>query len=94
MDWIKHLEFTWWLWHSCKTSAPFHEGCWLLLSRVAVSLSVLCPCRVFLALCEDPKDRGTIVAQGGGKVIAFMFEVPDVLLMSVGSLRCVSSEGR
>lgn len=25
-------------------------------------------CRVFLALAEDPKDRGTIVAQGGGKV--------------------------
>uniref|UniRef100_A0A670K023 Protein unc-45 homolog B n=1 Tax=Podarcis muralis TaxID=64176 RepID=A0A670K023_PODMU len=25
--------------------------------------------RVFLALCEDAKDRGTIVAQGGGKVI-------------------------
>lgn len=24
--------------------------------------------RVFLALSEDPKDRGTIVAQGGGKV--------------------------
>uniref|UniRef100_A0A8D1T8J8 UNC-45/Cro1/She4 central domain-containing protein n=1 Tax=Sus scrofa TaxID=9823 RepID=A0A8D1T8J8_PIG len=24
--------------------------------------------RVFLALCENPKDRGTIVAQGGGKV--------------------------
>lgn len=61
---------------------------------MAVLLSVLCPCRVFLALCEDPKDRGTIVAQGGGKVIAFMFEVPDVLLMSAGSLRCVFSEGR
>ncbi|NXG68642.1 UN45B protein, partial [Baryphthengus martii] len=25
--------------------------------------------RVFLALCEDPKDRGTIVAQGGGKAL-------------------------
>ncbi|KAM5181460.1 protein unc-45 homolog B [Mantella aurantiaca] len=25
--------------------------------------------RVFLALCEDPKDRGTIVAQGGGKAM-------------------------
>lgn len=24
--------------------------------------------RVFLALADDPKDRGTIVAQGGGKV--------------------------
>ncbi|XP_019482390.1 PREDICTED: protein unc-45 homolog B isoform X2 [Hipposideros armiger] len=24
--------------------------------------------RVFLALCDNPKDRGTIVAQGGGKV--------------------------
>lgn len=24
--------------------------------------------RVFLALSEDPRDRGTIVAQGGGKV--------------------------
>lgn len=24
--------------------------------------------RVFLALTEDPKDRGLIVAQGGGKV--------------------------
>lgn len=24
--------------------------------------------RVFLALSEDPKDRGTIVAHGGGKV--------------------------
>lgn len=61
----------------------------MLLSPVAVSLSVLCPCRVFLALCEDPKDRGTIVAQGGGKVITFIFTVPDVLLMSAGSLRCV-----
>uniref|UniRef100_A0A8D1HHD7 Protein unc-45 homolog B n=1 Tax=Sus scrofa TaxID=9823 RepID=A0A8D1HHD7_PIG len=27
--------------------------------------------RVFLALCENPKDRGTIVAQGGGKVIGW-----------------------
>lgn len=26
------------------------------------------PCRVFLALVEDVEDRGTIVAQGGGKV--------------------------
>lgn len=59
---------------------------------LAVSLSVLCPCRVFLALCEDPKDRGTIVAQGGGKVMTFMFA--DVLLMSAGSLGCVSSEGQ
>uniref|UniRef100_A0A669P6Z0 Protein unc-45 homolog B n=1 Tax=Phasianus colchicus TaxID=9054 RepID=A0A669P6Z0_PHACC len=25
--------------------------------------------RVFLALCDDPKDRGTIVAQGGGKAL-------------------------
>ncbi|NWS40804.1 UN45B protein, partial [Probosciger aterrimus] len=25
--------------------------------------------RVFLALCEDPKDRGTIVAEGGGKAL-------------------------
>ncbi|XP_021559951.1 protein unc-45 homolog B isoform X3 [Neomonachus schauinslandi] len=25
--------------------------------------------RVFLALCDNPKDRGTIVAQGGGKVL-------------------------
>ncbi|XP_075296400.1 protein unc-45 homolog B [Opisthocomus hoazin] len=25
--------------------------------------------RVFLALCEDPKDRGTVVAQGGGKAL-------------------------
>ncbi|NXV97607.1 UN45B protein, partial [Calonectris borealis] len=25
--------------------------------------------RVFLALCEDPRDRGTIVAQGGGKAL-------------------------
>ncbi|KFV03481.1 Protein unc-45 B, partial [Pterocles gutturalis] len=24
---------------------------------------------VFLALCEDPKDRGTVVAQGGGKAL-------------------------
>lgn len=38
--WVKHLEFTWWIWHPCKTVAPFHEGCGLLLpSRVAVSLS-------------------------------------------------------
>lgn len=26
------------------------------------------PFRVFLALADDPKDRGTIVAHGGGKV--------------------------
>ncbi|XP_075627754.1 protein unc-45 homolog B [Balearica regulorum gibbericeps] len=25
--------------------------------------------RVFLALCEDPRDRGTIIAQGGGKAL-------------------------
>uniref|UniRef100_A0A8B9BH25 Protein unc-45 homolog B n=1 Tax=Anser brachyrhynchus TaxID=132585 RepID=A0A8B9BH25_9AVES len=25
--------------------------------------------RVFLALCEDPKDRGTVIAQGGGKAL-------------------------
>lgn len=30
--------------------------------------SLFLPGRVFLALCEDSKDRGTIVAQGGGKV--------------------------
>lgn len=40
---------------------------------------ILCFCRVFLALCEDPKDRGTIVAEGGGKVITRMFAAqPDV----------------
>lgn len=50
---------------------------------------MLCFCRVFLALCEDPKDRGTIVAQGGGKVINFVFATqPDVQLMSVGRLQC------
>lgn len=48
---------------------------------------MLCFCRVFLALCEDPKDRGTIVAQGGGKVITFLFAAqPGVQLMSAGSL--------
>lgn len=26
------------------------------------------PCRVFLALVEEVEDRGTVVAQGGGKV--------------------------
>lgn len=30
--------------------------------------SILLFLRVFLALADDPKDRGTIVAQGGGKV--------------------------
>ncbi|GAB0198124.1 protein unc-45 homolog B [Grus americana] len=25
--------------------------------------------RVFLALCEDPRDRGTVIAQGGGKAL-------------------------
>uniref|UniRef100_U3IJF0 Protein unc-45 homolog B n=1 Tax=Anas platyrhynchos platyrhynchos TaxID=8840 RepID=U3IJF0_ANAPP len=35
--------------------------------------------RVFLALCEDPKDRGTIVAQGGGKaLIPLALEGTDV----------------
>ncbi|XP_019367062.1 PREDICTED: protein unc-45 homolog B isoform X1 [Gavialis gangeticus] len=35
--------------------------------------------RVFLALCEDPKDRGTIVAQGGGKaLIPLAIEGTDV----------------
>ncbi|KAM4886658.1 protein unc-45 homolog B isoform 2-T2 [Sylvia borin] len=35
--------------------------------------------RVFLALCEDPKDRGTIVAQGGGKaLIPLAMEGTDV----------------
>lgn len=28
-------------------------------------------CRVFLALSENPRDRGTIVAEGGGKVSYF-----------------------
>ena len=55
---------------------------------------MLCFCRVFLALCEDPKDRGTIVAQGGGKVMIFMFAAQlDVQLMSAGSLQRVYSEG-
>lgn len=39
---------------------------------MAVSLSNAVLCRVFLALCEDPKDRGTIVAQGGGKVMTLI----------------------
>uniref|UniRef100_A0A5G2QDP0 Protein unc-45 homolog B n=2 Tax=Sus scrofa TaxID=9823 RepID=A0A5G2QDP0_PIG len=35
--------------------------------------------RVFLALCENPKDRGTIVAQGGGKaLIPLALEGTDV----------------
>ncbi|XP_053563401.1 protein unc-45 homolog B [Bombina bombina] len=35
--------------------------------------------RVFLALCEDPKDRGIIVAQGGGKaMIPLALEGTDV----------------
>ncbi|XP_063312694.1 protein unc-45 homolog B [Pelobates fuscus] len=35
--------------------------------------------RVFLALCDDPKDRGTIVAQGGGKaMIPLALEGTDV----------------
>ncbi|NXA54132.1 UN45B protein, partial [Nothocercus julius] len=35
--------------------------------------------RVFLALCEDPKDRGMIVAQGGGKaLIPLALEGTDV----------------
>lgn len=37
------------------------------------------PRRVFLALCDNPKDRGTIVAQGGGKVIVgrdIIFAIP------------------
>ncbi|XP_067393886.1 protein unc-45 homolog B isoform X2 [Emydura macquarii macquarii] len=35
--------------------------------------------RVFLALCDDPKDRGTIVAQGGGKaLIPLALEGTDV----------------
>ncbi|KAM4699481.1 protein unc-45 homolog B [Discoglossus pictus] len=35
--------------------------------------------RVFLALCEDPKDRGIIVAQGGGKaMIPLAIEGTDV----------------
>uniref|UniRef100_A0A8D0NVI5 UNC-45/Cro1/She4 central domain-containing protein n=1 Tax=Sus scrofa TaxID=9823 RepID=A0A8D0NVI5_PIG len=35
--------------------------------------------RVFLALCENPKDRGTIVAQGGGKQKIFKEKaLPDI----------------
>lgn len=35
--------------------------------------------RVFLALCDNPKDRGTIVAQGGGKaLIPLALEGTDV----------------
>lgn len=49
----------------CKSSSDVIKAMHLL------GLVKLCSkqiCRVFLALTEDPKDRGTIVAHGGGKV--------------------------
>ncbi|XP_019482389.1 PREDICTED: protein unc-45 homolog B isoform X1 [Hipposideros armiger] len=41
--------------------------------------------RVFLALCDNPKDRGTIVAQGGGKaLIPLALEGTDVGKVKAG----------
>lgn len=36
--------------------------------QLKISLAPISHCRVFLALVEKQEDRGTVVAQGGGKV--------------------------
>lgn len=70
----------------CSPRGFLGSGCWSAMGKGAGSSNALLypwPCRVFLALCDNPKDRGTIVAQGGGKVKgqdkAFAFLEGDLL---------------
>ncbi|XP_015332679.1 protein unc-45 homolog B-like [Marmota marmota marmota] len=66
----------------CSPWGFLGSGCWSAMGEAAGSSNALLypwPCRVFLALCDNPKDGGTIVAQGGGKaLIPLALEGTDV----------------
>uniref|UniRef100_F6T803 Protein unc-45 homolog B n=1 Tax=Callithrix jacchus TaxID=9483 RepID=F6T803_CALJA len=64
------------------TGSDWLACCCCCLGKCVSALNVLLSSwshRVFLALCDNPKDRGTIVAQGGGKaLIPLALEGTDV----------------